>query len=69
MTALRLSEDGKHSVAVIEAGGYYGVDAGNTSVIPAYESEFLESPPTIDWKLYTTNQTVGIGSSVVVSRN
>lgn len=61
MTALRLSESGQSSVAVIEAGGFYEIDAGNTSVIPAYESEFLESPPTIDWKIYTTNQAVCIG--------
>ncbi|KAJ5957962.1 alcohol oxidase [Penicillium vulpinum] len=68
VTAMRLSESGKYSVAVIEAGGFYEVDAGNTSVIPAYESDYLESPPTIDWKIYTTNQAQLGGRSILYSQ-
>ena len=58
VTAHRLLETGTYSVAVIEAGGFYQMDAGNSSVIPAYESEYLNSPPTVDWKIYTTCQPV-----------
>lgn len=58
---MRLAENGTYSVAVVEAGGFYEVDAGNFSIIPAYESEFLNAPPSIDWKIYTTNQAVWIG--------
>lgn len=31
--AMRLAEDGTHSVAVVEAGGFYQVEAGNKSVV------------------------------------
>ena len=34
--AYRLSEDGTKSVAVVEAGGDNETDVGNTSVVPAY---------------------------------
>jgi choline dehydrogenase len=32
--AMRVAEDGTHTVAVIEAGGFYQVEAGNKSVTP-----------------------------------
>jgi choline dehydrogenase len=58
---MRLSADGKHSVAVVEAGGSYEADAGNITVIPAYESEFLDAPASIDWKITTAPQSVSTG--------
>lgn len=59
--AMRLAEDGTHTVAVIEAGGFYQIEAGNKSVTPAYNSEFasLQEPnadPLIDWGFVTTPQ-------------
>ena len=60
VTALRLTENGTYSVGLVEAGGFYEIDGGNQSVIPAYESNYLEGPPTIDWKIYTTNQAVRV---------
>ncbi|KAF2645113.1 alcohol oxidase [Massarina eburnea CBS 473.64] len=59
--AMRLAEDNTHTVAVIEAGGFYQNEAGNKSVVPAYNSLFaaLQSPnadPLIDWGFVTTPQ-------------
>lgn len=59
--AYRLAEDGTHTVAVIEAGGFYQIEAGNKSVVPAYNPEFasLQDPdanPLIDWGFVTTPQ-------------
>ena len=56
--AKRLAENQALSVAVIEAGGFYEIDSGNFSEIPAYESLYLNAPATIDWELYTTPQPV-----------
>ncbi|QDS75516.1 hypothetical protein FKW77_005067 [Venturia effusa] len=61
--AYRLAEDGSKTVAVIEAGGFYEVDGGNTSVVPAYcvqygnvaESSAKDFPLT-DWGFLTTPQ-------------
>ena len=33
--AMRLAEDGTHTVAVVEAGGFYQIEGGNVSVVPA----------------------------------
>ena len=60
--ATRLAQASK-SVAVIEAGGFYEVDAGNTSTIPAYAVSFSgASPedvnPKVDWGFVTTSQAV-----------
>ena len=63
VAAMRLSVKGRHRVAVVEAGGFYEADAGNVTVIPAYESEFLDVPATIDWKLMTAPQSVSRGIS------
>lgn len=59
--AMRLAEDGLYSVAVVEAGGFYQIEAGNQSVVPIYNSEFaaLQTPnadPLIDWGFVTTPQ-------------
>ena len=56
--AKRLAENHALSVAVIEAGGFYELDSGNFSQIPAYESLYLNAPPSIDWGIYTTHQPV-----------
>lgn len=61
--AYRLAEDGSKTVAVIEAGGFYETDGGNTSVVPAYcvqygnvaESSAKDFPLT-DWGFLTTPQ-------------
>lgn len=34
--ASRLAESGLYTVAVVEAGGFYEIENGNTSVVPAY---------------------------------
>jgi choline dehydrogenase len=66
--AARLAEDPSITVAVIEAGGFYEVDNGNTSVVPnlglIYTSPLLITQyayPTVDWSLLTTNQTGLLG--------
>lgn len=51
--AVRLSE-ARHSVAMVEAGSFYGIGNGNLSDIPAYDTRStLKSPadvnPLIDW--------------------
>lgn len=56
--AYRLAENGTNSVAVIEAGGYYEQDNGNTSVVPAYcpqygafNPESANQFPLVDWPM------------------
>lgn len=56
--AKRLAENPSLSVAVIEAGGFYEIDSGNFSQIPGYETIFTSAPPSIDWKINTSPQTV-----------
>lgn len=56
-----MAEDGTHTVAVVEAGDFYQIEAGNKSVVPAYNPEFasLQNPdanPLIDWGFVTTPQ-------------
>ena len=62
--AARLAENTSITVAVVEAGGFYEIDNGNTSVVPnlglAYDFGGLiltDAYPTVDWGLTTTNQT------------
>ncbi|KAI4172566.1 MAG: hypothetical protein LQ346_008578, partial [Caloplaca aetnensis] len=66
--AERLSEDPTVSVAVIEAGGFYELDNGNVSQIPAfYAKNFNQTPvadtiqPLIDWA-YITEPQVGLAN-------
>lgn len=61
--AYRLAEDGSKTVAVVEAGGFYEVEAGNTSTVPAYCSQYgaympssANSFPLVDWGFLTTPQ-------------
>lgn len=66
--AYRLAEDGTKTVAVIDAGGCYEVENGNTSVVPAYNQAYnyitpdsLWDNPLVDWGLLTTPQAGGGG--------
>lgn len=61
--AYRLAEDGTKTVAVIEAGGFYEVENGNTSVVPAYNQQYNYitpdsqwDAPLVDWGFLTTPQ-------------
>ena len=63
--AERLSEDPNVAVAVIEAGGFYELDDGNVSQVPAfYSKNFNQTPvadtiqPLIDWGYITEPQLV-----------
>ena len=65
--AYRLAEDGKNRVAVVEAGGFYEQDNGNTSVVPAYCPRYgattIQSAsqyPLVDWGFVTEAQN-GLG--------
>ncbi|TVY81242.1 Cyclase atC [Lachnellula suecica] len=59
--ATRLA-DAKFSVAVVEAGGFYELDNGNTSQVPGYGGKYLTfndlspSPVLVDWDLITEAQ-------------
>ena len=45
-TATRLAQDGRYSIAVIEAGGFYELENGNHSVVPRYS---FDVAPGVDW--------------------
>jgi choline dehydrogenase len=63
--ASRLAEDSSISVAIIEAGGFYEVDNGNYSVLPAQypyipflaPTESFPQQPLMDWGLVSLPQT------------
>lgn len=59
--ASRLAANHAITVAVIEAGGFYEADVGNTSVIPGYSTLYAgtdpkDTNPKIDWNFVTTAQ-------------
>lgn len=61
--AYRLAEDGSKTVAVIEAGGFYDTEGGNTSTVPAYCSQYgaftpesVDTFPLTDWGFLTVPQ-------------
>ena len=61
--ATRLAQKGSYSVAVVEAGGFYEIDNGNLSAIPAYSGFSAGSTlegvnPRVDWGFVTPPQTV-----------
>jgi 5'-oxoaverantin cyclase/versicolorin B synthase len=63
--AKRLAEDGTHSVAVIEAGGFYEIEAGNATEVPMYLFNYFfdnghVKNPLFDWYQYTVPQPVCI---------
>lgn len=59
--AARLAEDFSLRVAVVEAGGFYEVDSGNRSVVPAYclgnDAPGVAPNPLTDWQYVTTPQS------------
>lgn len=72
--ATRLAQDGRYSVAVIEAGGFYQQLNGNLSVIPGDATFFAGSNPNdtnplIDWGFVTTPQAVSWGDNGCVEND
>lgn len=62
--AARLAENPSLSIAVVEAGGFYELDNGNRSVIPALAVFYAgtdpkDVQPLVDWGFVTTPQPVG----------
>lgn len=61
--AKRLSEEEGNSVALIEAGGFYEMDAGNATEVPMYlfnyffDNGYMKNP-LFDWYQYTEPQEV-----------
>ncbi len=71
--AKRLAEGGKHSVAVIEAGGFYEIEAGNATEVPMYLFNYFfdnghVKNPLFDWYQYTVPQPVGTYLSLSLPR-
>jgi choline dehydrogenase len=72
--AMRLAENTSYTVAVVEAEGFYQIENGNQSVVPAYIPQFssLYNPtanPTVDWGFVTitvTSTEVCDGFSILV---
>lgn len=64
--ATRLAQDGRYSVAVLEAGGFPDIDNGNHSSVPGYAFSGLSATnlhgvnPKVDWMDMTTPQIGGI---------
>jgi 5'-oxoaverantin cyclase/versicolorin B synthase len=63
--AKRLAENGSCSVAVIEAGGFYEIEAGNATEVPMYLFNYFfdngkVKNPLFDWYQYTVPQPVRI---------
>lgn len=64
--ATRLAQDGRYSVAVIEAGGFPDIDNGNHSSVPGYAfaglatTSLLGVNPKVDWMDMTTPQFSGV---------
>jgi choline dehydrogenase len=61
--ATRLAEQQAGSVAVIEAGGFYEIDNGNISQVPASDGTYTgrsktDWQPLIDWGYISTPQAV-----------
>jgi GMC oxidoreductase len=70
--ATRLAEGSSHTVAVIEAGGFYEQDNGNISVVPGYCTFYAGTDPDdvmplVDWGFVTKPQKVPFSSSSAFS--
>jgi choline dehydrogenase len=66
--AARLAENPSLSIAVVEAGGFYELDNGNLSVVPALAVFFAgtdpkDTQPLVDWGFVTTPQAVSTWNS------
>ena len=64
--ATRLVQQNAGTVAVIEAGSFYEISAGNISQVPASDgywagSDVNDWQPLIDWGYHTTPQIVSTG--------
>lgn len=63
--ANRLAKDSSIAVAVVEAGGFYAFDNGNTSQVPGYGGTYLSfndlepNYQCFDWDLMISKQKVG----------
>ena len=73
--AYRLAQNASLSVAVIEAGGFYEIENGNQSVVPAYNLVYdFTTPdsqwdtPLVDWGFLTTPQAGAQGQQFHYSR-
>ncbi|RDW83550.1 GMC family oxidoreductase [Aspergillus mulundensis] len=71
--ATRLAEQQSGSVAVVEAGGFYEVDNGNISQVPATGTYYTGRSPTdwqplIDWGYVTTPQAGSYGDELLYPR-
>ena len=67
--ANRLTESGKHSVAVIEAGSFYEISNGNHSQVPHHVWDgagptLFDANPLVDWMMETQPEP-GIGGRKV----
>lgn len=67
--AKRLAETPGVSVAVIEAGGFYEIESGNVSEIPAFATKGTSGDPSqklpnVDWGFVTTPQSALNGREV-----
>ena len=68
--ASRLAASPDTSVAVIEAGGFYEIDNGNGSVVPALAplqhvgSLPTDTQPLVDWGFVTVPQAVRYDHSI-----
>ncbi|RYP54023.1 hypothetical protein DL769_010415 [Monosporascus sp. CRB-8-3] len=63
VVASRLVEQGAGSVAVVEAGTFYGTSSGNLSEVPAYAANYVAKDttnwqPLIDWGYITVPQAI-----------
>jgi len=62
--ATRLAQDGRYTIAVLEAGGFSDIDNGNHSSVPGYAFAGLSTTlegvnPKVDWMDMTTTQVGG----------
>ena len=69
MVANRLAHTDGVTVGIIEAGGFYELENGNWSQIPAYAQRGIgpspaQALPLVDWGFVTTLQSVRCRTSI-----